>query len=149
MSRARRYLWASVPVMGSALRQTNAVPVARKVLGSFVDRRFGDVFGEDVLGLGFGDDASHFGPEVLSCASPSGGGAESLAGESAANEVDLTPPLVPVEGVDVVPDLEVGEGSVSHAGKEDSSGRLIKLASDNWGVSDCKTPQEAASPTGK
>ena len=84
------------------------------------------VFHEDVAGLYFADDPSHFGPQSASFAVESitaGIGARDvLAWETAADDIGDSAPRSPVEGSHIVPDWEGGQDSVALSLQQDFSG---------------------------
>jgi hypothetical protein len=67
-----------------------SIAVSSEVSSRLGDCLFLDVLGDDEAGPDFTDNPEHVGPEINSDSASSRGGAEGLAGESAADEVDRT-----------------------------------------------------------
>jgi hypothetical protein len=67
------------------------------------------------------------------------------AGESAANDIDASPPRLAVEGLHIVPDWESRQESVALSGEQDSAAVGIKLNSADGAPSKEFASQDASS----
>lgn len=103
-------------------------------------------------GLYLANDPGHFGPQSASLSVKSvtlSGDADVLAGETSANDVNVSPPWVAVEGSDVIPHGEGWEHSVPLPCKHDRPWKGSKLNSADGAPSKQVSSQDASTTPGE
>ena len=106
------------------------------------------VLHERVSGLYLANDPGHFGPQSAPLSGDSGalsGGADILAGESPAHDVNESSPGPSVEGADIIPDREPWQDPVALALEQDFSAVRFNLDSTYAGMAE-KDSAEDSSP---
>lgn len=110
------------------------------------------VFHEDEAGSNLANDPSHFRPKPRPFSvesGPSTRGADVLAGEASADNIDPSSPVDSVEGLNIVPDWEPGQESVPLSLEEDSPRVFLQLNGADWHMAEKESAKDSATGSGE